>query len=52
MEENGIERKKNEEIKESQLKILKDRAHYSSCKLKKVEGKGEVQWLFWKNKEI
>ena len=52
MEQNGIERKKKEEIKECQLKIMKNRAQYSSCKLKKVEGKGEVQWLFWKDKEI
>ena len=52
MEQNGIERKKKEEIKECQLKIMKNRAQYSRCKLKKVEGKGEVQWLFWKDKEI
>ena len=52
MKQNGIERKKKEETKEIQLKVLKDRAQYSSCKLKNVEGKGEVQWLFWKEKEI
>ena len=52
MEQNGMERKKKEETKEIQLKALKDRAQYSSRKLKKVEGKGEVQWLFWKDKEI
>ena len=52
MEQNGIERKKKEEIRESQMKVMKNRAQYSSCKLKNVEGKGEVQCLFWKDKEI
>ena len=52
MEKNGMERKKKKELKEIQLKVLKDRAQYSICKLKNLEGKGEVQWLFWKDKEI
>ena len=48
MEQNGIERKKKEEIKECQLKIMKNRAQYSSCKLKKVEGKEKSNGYFGK----
>ena len=43
MEQNGIDRKNKEEIKEIHLKVMKNRAQYSSCKLKKIEGKEEVQ---------
>ena len=52
MKQKGMEMKKREEIKKNQLKIIKDKAQHSCCKLKNVDGKEEVQCLFWIDKEI
>ena len=42
---------KKEQI-EREIKIMKHRDQYAECKSKKEEGKGEVQWMAWKGKEI
>ena len=51
-EQNEKQRQTKKEQREREIKIMKLRAHYAECKLKKEEGKGDAQWMTWKGKEI
>ena len=51
-EENQQKRRNKKEQREKEIQIMKLRAQHSECKLKKIPERGEVQWMYWKDKEI
>ena len=49
-----IEQKRGnkKEQREKVIQIMKLRTQYSECKFNKIPEKGEVQYMYWKDKEI
>ena len=51
-EEKEQKRGNKKEQREKEIQIMKLRAQHSECKLKKIRERGEVQYMYWKGKEI